>query len=167
MADKSDALLRLEKILHRFGDAPEEADVAFTTFRRLMEAERIRAPDLRLDLDGENRSSADALLRAFARINTPTKQQIRDLEAKIAQLEKENSKLKSELKLTAEEMRDLRSIKKNYQKIKVRQAAKAVNRETKRVARSNSHSLRRPQSTAKPPSLQLELSVQGVVTAES
>jgi hypothetical protein len=125
MTNKTEPILRLEKILQRFGDSPEEANIAFGSFRRVMETEGIKAVDLRLDIAGGEGSSADALLRAFDRINTPTKQRIGELERNVTDLEKANSKLRAELKVKSEEIQRLRSVKRNYDRSKARKAKKA------------------------------------------
>jgi hypothetical protein len=125
MIKKGDKLLRLEKILQRFGDSPAEAAVALDVFRATLAAEGLKAVDLRLDIDGEHRSSADALLRAFEKINTPSKRQVQELETKIEQLERENVKLRSEIKIRIEEARELKTVKRNYVRSKSRKKSKA------------------------------------------
>jgi hypothetical protein len=122
MIETDQAIHRLEKLLHRFSDSPEEANVALATFQRTMANEGLKAVDLRLELDNGQRSSADALLRAFDKINTPTKQKIQELESKVHELERANSKLRAELKVKSEEVKQLRSIKRNYDRSKTRRA---------------------------------------------
>ena len=167
MADKSEVARRLEKILHRFSDEATEADLAFAMFRRIMAAEGIKAPELRLDLDGENRASADALLRAFEKINTPSKQQICNLELRVAELEKENSKLKVEQKTNATDLRELRSIKRNYDRIKSRKLAKpSIKASGKKLRPAKARTTKKRSSNSSRRS-QLELSVRELTVAAS